>query len=58
MNVAATDKAGGKSNKITITNSKGRFSKEEIEKLIQETEKFKVEDELMLKKIEAKNSLE
>merc|ERR1719230_636472 len=31
LNVAATDKAGGRSNKITITNEKGRLSKEEIE---------------------------
>ena len=41
MNVTATDKAGGKSNKITITNNKGRLSKDEIEKLVKEAERFK-----------------
>ena len=38
MNVSATDKSSNKSNKITITNEKGRLSKEEIEKLVKEAE--------------------
>ena len=58
MNVIATDKAGGKSNKITITNNQGRLSKDDIEKLIKDAERFKLEDELAHKKIEAKYSLE
>lgn len=41
MNVNASDKASGKTNKITITNNKGRLSKEDIEKFVQEAEKFK-----------------
>merc|ERR1739848_981836 len=49
---------GGKINKITITNDKGRLSKEEIEKMVQEAEKYKVEDDKHKEKIEAKNSLE
>jgi len=44
--------------KITITNDKGRLSKDEIEKLLKEAEKFKSEDEKNRKKIEAKNTLE
>ena len=58
MNVTATDKARGKSNKITITNNKGRLSKDDIEKLVKEAEKYKTEDELIRKKVEAKNALE
>ena len=58
MNVSATDKAGGKTNKITITNNKGRLSKDDIENLVKEAEKFKSEDELVRKKVEAKNGLE
>ena len=58
MNVAAEDKATGKANKITITNEKGRLNKEEIEKMVQEAEKYKGEDELTKKRIEAKNSFE
>jgi L1 cell adhesion molecule like protein len=58
MNVSAADKGTGKVNKITITNDKGRLSKEEIEKMVQDAEKFKAEDEAMKKKIEAKNGLE
>jgi len=58
LNVSAVDKGTGKLNKITITNDKGRLSKEEIEKMVSEAEKFKGEDEIMKKRIEAKNSFE
>jgi L1 cell adhesion molecule like protein len=58
MNVAATDKGTSKNAKITITNNKGRLSKEDIEKLIKDAEKYKDQDDLIRKKIEAKNGLE
>merc|ERR1711988_414669 len=58
LNVSAADKGTGKSNKITITNDKGRLSKEDIEKMVSDAEKFKAEDEAMKNKIEAKNGLE
>jgi len=58
LNVSATDKSTNKSSKITITNNKGRLSKEEIERLVKEAEKFKGEDEIIRKRIEAKNALE
>merc|ERR1712146_117170 len=58
LNVSAEDKTTGQKNKITITNDKGRLSKEEIERMVQEAEKYKEEDEAHLKKVEAKNSLE
>jgi len=58
LNVSAVDKGTGKQNKITITNDKGRLSKEEIERMVNEAEKFKGEDEKVKKKIEAKNALE
>jgi len=58
LNVSAQDKASGKAEKITITNDKGRLSKEEIDKLVQEAEKFKDEDDKIRKRIEAKNGLE
>ncbi|PNX59846.1 heat shock cognate 70 kDa protein 2-like, partial [Trifolium pratense] len=45
-------------NKFAITNDKGRLSKEEIEKKVQEAEKYKSEDEEHKKKVEAKNALE
>jgi len=45
MNVSAADKSTGKSEKIVITNDKGRLSKEEIEKLVKDAEKFRSEDE-------------
>lgn len=48
----------GNKNKITITNDKGRLSKDEIERMVQEAEKYKSEDEAHKEKIEAKNSLE
>lgn len=58
LNVSAADKGTGKTQKITITNDKGRLSKEEIERMVNDAEKFKAEDELVKKKIEAKNGLE
>ncbi|EFJ11785.1 hypothetical protein SELMODRAFT_125427 [Selaginella moellendorffii] len=58
LNVSAEDKTTGKKNKIVITNDKGRLSKEEISKLVQEAEKFKAEDDEARKKIDARNALE
>jgi len=58
LNVSAIDKGTGKTNKITITNDKGRLSKEDIEKMVNEAEKFKGEDEKIKKKIETKNGFE
>jgi L1 cell adhesion molecule like protein len=58
LNVNANEKSTGKNNKITITNDKGRLSKEDIERLVQEAEKHKDEDEKMRARVEAKNQLE
>jgi len=58
LNVNAMDKSSGKSEKITITNDKGRLSKEDIEKMVEDAEKFKAEDEVQKEKIAAKNALE
>ncbi|GAA5977722.1 hypothetical protein JCM10908_005070 [Rhodotorula pacifica] len=58
LNVSAADKTTGKSNKITITNDKGRLSKEEIERMVNEAEKYKAEDEAEAARITAKNGLE
>jgi len=58
INVSALEKGTGKTNKITITNDKGRLSKEEIEKMLAEAEKYKAEDEAEAGRIGAKNGLE
>nr|XP_061806508.1 heat shock 70 kDa protein 1-like [Nerophis lumbriciformis] len=58
LNVSAVDKSTGKENKITITNDKGRLSKEEIEKMVDDAQKYKAEDDLQRDKIAAKNALE
>uniref|UniRef100_A0A3B5L7F2 Adenosylhomocysteinase-like 1 n=1 Tax=Xiphophorus couchianus TaxID=32473 RepID=A0A3B5L7F2_9TELE len=58
LNVSAVDKSTGKENKITITNDKGRLSKDEIEKMVQDADKYKAEDDQQREKIAAKNSLE
>ncbi|KAK7329910.1 hypothetical protein VNO77_24092 [Canavalia gladiata] len=58
LNVSAEDKTAGVKNKITITNDKGRLSKEEIEKMVKDAERYKAEDEEVKKKVEVKNSLE
>ena len=58
LNVSALEKSTGKSNNIVITNDKGRLSKEEIERMVEEAEKYKNEDNELREKIEAKNGLE
>tara|TARA_B100001540_G_scaffold317575_1_gene351342 strand:- start:1565 stop:3484 length:1920 start_codon:yes stop_codon:yes gene_type:complete len=58
MNISAADKSTGKSNKITITNDKGRLSKEEIEEMVKKAEKFKEEDDKKRENIEKRNGLE
>ncbi|KMZ65848.1 Heat shock cognate 70 kDa protein [Zostera marina] len=58
LNVSAEDKTTGQKNKITITNDKGRLSKEDIEKMVEEANKYKSEDEEHKKKVESKNALE
>ncbi|KAI5309079.1 70-kilodalton heat shock protein, partial [Ascosphaera atra] len=58
MNVSALEKGTGKTNKIVITNDKGRLSKEDIERMLAEAEKYKAEDEAEAARIGAKNGLE
>jgi heat shock 70kDa protein 1/2/6/8 len=58
INVSALEKGTGKTNKIVITNDKGRLSKEEIERMLAEAEKYKEEDEAEAARIGAKNGLE
>ena len=58
LNVTAKDSATSKENKITITNDKGRLSKEDIEKMINDAEKFKDEDLKIQERVEARNSYE
>ena len=58
LSVSAVEKSTGKSDKITITNDSNRLSQEDIEKMIDEAEKFKDDDKLVRETIEAKNKLE
>ena len=58
LNVTAVEKSTGKNNKIVITNDKGRLSKDDIDRLVKEAEKFKADDEKVKNRIEAKNQLE
>ncbi|KAF8402899.1 hypothetical protein HHK36_010991 [Tetracentron sinense] len=56
LNVSSKDKTTGL--KITIAIEKGRLSKEELEKMVLDAEKYKSEDEEHKKKVESKNALE
>lgn len=58
LNVSACEKSTGKSQKIAITNDKGRLSKEDIERMVEEAERFAKEDTEQKERIEAKNSME
>ena len=58
LNVSAKDSSTGRSNQIQIKNDKGRLSKEEIERMVRESEKFKAEDEKQRERVSSKNKLE
>jgi len=58
LNVSAEDKGTGKSEKITITNDKGRLSEEEIERMIKEAERFADEDKKIKERVDARNSFD
>jgi len=58
LNVKAEDKGTGKAEEITITNDKGRLTEEEIERMIQDAEKFAEEDKLTKERTDAKNAFE
>lgn len=58
LNVSAKDQSTGKSNNITITNDKGRLSKEDIDRMVADAKKYKEEDERQRETIDARNSLE
>uniref|UniRef100_A0A7E4W7R9 Heat shock protein 70 n=1 Tax=Panagrellus redivivus TaxID=6233 RepID=A0A7E4W7R9_PANRE len=58
LTVSAQDKSTGKKNNITITNDKGRLSKDEIDRMVNEAEKYKAEDEVQRERIASKNGLE
>ncbi|CCF58319.1 hypothetical protein KAFR_0E01650 [Kazachstania africana CBS 2517] len=58
LKVSATDKGTGKSESITITNDKGRLSQDDIDRMVEEAEKYASEDAAFKNKIEARNKLE
>ena len=58
LNVSACEKSTGKSDNITVTNDKGRLSKEDIEKMVEEAERFKEDDEKAKEIIDSKNNYE
>ena len=58
MTVTAVEKSSGKTKNITITNDKGRLSKQQIEEMVKKAEEFKEEDEKRKENVEVKNGLE
>jgi L1 cell adhesion molecule like protein len=58
LSVSAVEKSTGKEEKITITNDSGRLSKDDIERMVEEAEKFKEDDKMIMEKVESKNKLE
>ena len=58
MNISASDKSSGKTEEITITNDKGRLSSDDIQRMVDEAEKFKEEDDKIKETIDAKNEYE
>jgi len=58
LTVSAHEQGTGKSESISITNDKGRLTKEEIEAMVQDAEKFADQDKALKEKIDAKHQLE
>lgn len=58
LTVTAVETASGNKQDIQIKNEKGRLSKEQIEKMVEDAEKFKAQDDKVRENTEAKNKLE
>ncbi|RHY27435.1 hypothetical protein DYB32_006778 [Aphanomyces invadans] len=58
LHVSCKDKKTGAKNQTTISNNRGRLSQEDIDRMVDEAEKYKKADALLLKRIEARNDLE
>jgi len=58
LNVTAVEKGTGNKNNIVITNDKGRLSKDDIERMVSDAEKFKEQDSENKARIENRNALE
>lgn len=58
LNVSAVDKSTGKSEKITIKNDSGRLSKDEIDRMVSDAEKFREDDEKHRERVNKRNQLE
>jgi L1 cell adhesion molecule like protein len=58
LHVTAVEKSSGKENKITVTDDRGRLSKEEIERMVKDAETYRAEDEKQKQRISARNELE
>ena len=58
MTVTAQDKSTGKSSHVTIKNDKGRLSKEDIDRMVNDAERYRDEDEKQRQRVEARNKLE
>jgi len=58
LNVSASDRSTGRRENITITNDKGRLSKEQIERMVADAEKYKSEDDSAKERVGARNKLE
>jgi len=58
LNVSAEEKGTGKKNQITITNDKGRLSKDDIDRMVNDASKYEAQDKLQRERVDAKNGLE
>ncbi len=56
--VSAKDTSSGRSKNIVIKNDKGRLSKEDIERMVNEAERYKEEDDKQRERMASKNQLE
>jgi heat shock 70kDa protein 1/2/6/8 len=58
LKVSAVEKSTGKSQDITITNESNRLSKEDVDRMVAEAEKFKEQDDAFKARVESRNKLE
>lgn len=58
LKVSAEDKGTGSKQSITITNDHNRLKPEDIDRMIQDAEKFADDDKKLKERVEAKNELE
>ncbi|KAM9577787.1 LOW QUALITY PROTEIN: heat shock-related 70 kDa protein 2-like [Trichechus inunguis] len=58
LSVTAADKSTSRKNKFTITNSKGRLNKDDLDHMMEDAGKYRIDDQVTGDRVAARNTME